>query len=247
MTPANAPALILGARSDIARGIAAALAKRGHPLMLAARGAERLDSDVSDLSIRYNCQVTAHEFDVLDLDGHKGFLDGLPSTPSIIICAIGLLGDQEKDAGDVKATRLIVESNYLAPCLFLEQAAARVAGAGRGGSIVAIGSVAGDRGRAKNYVYGSAKAGFAAYISGLRQKYANTDLHVMTVKPGFVRTAMTEDMDLPGLLTTDAEPFAERIVAAMGRGRQVYSDLRWRALMAVITHLPERIFMKTKF
>ena len=84
-------------------------------------------------------------------------------------------------------------------------------------------------------------------MSGLRQKYAGTDLHVMTVKPGFVRTAMTEGMDLPGPLTSDAEPFAERVVTAMEKGRQVYSDLRWRALMAVITHLPERIFMKTKF
>ncbi len=245
MTPANAPALILGARSDIARGIAIALAKRGHPLMLAARRAGELDRDVSDLSIRYNCEVTAHEFDVLDLDGHEAFLDSLPVAPSIIVCAIGVLGDQDKDAGDATATRLIVDSNYLAPCLFLEQAATRMVETG--GAIIAIGSVAGDRGRAKNYVYGSAKAGFAAYISGLRQKYANTDLHVMTVKPGFVRTAMTEGMDLPGPLTTDAEPFAERIVTAMERGRQVYLDLRWRALMSVITHLPERIFMKTKF
>ncbi|WP_372573999.1 SDR family NAD(P)-dependent oxidoreductase [Ruegeria jejuensis] len=246
MTPADRPALILGARSGIARGIAAALAKRGHPLMLAARRAGELDSDVSDLSIRYNCTVTAHEFDVLDLDGHAGFLDSLPATPSIIICAIGVLGDQERDAGDAQATKLVVDSNYLAPCLFLEQAASRMAQSG-GGSIVAIGSVAGDRGRAKNYVYGSAKAGFATYISGLRQKYAGSDLHVMTVKPGFVRTAMTEGMDLPGPLTSDAEPFAERVVSAMEKGRQVYSDLRWRALMAVITHLPERIFMKTKF
>lgn len=247
MTPANAPALILGARSDIARGIAVALAKRGHPLMLAARRAGELDRDVSDISIRYNCKVTAHEFDVLDLDGQADFLDSLPSPPSIIICAIGLLGNQDKDACDAAATRLIIESNYLAPCVFLERAAARMAKSGRDSSIVAIGSVAGDRGRAKNYIYGSAKAGFATYVSGLRQKYAGTKLHVMTVKPGFVRTAMTEGMDLPGPLTTDAEPFAERVVSAMERGKLVYSDMRWRALMGIITHLPERIFMKTKF
>ncbi len=247
MTPANSPALILGARSGIARGIAAALAKKGHSIMLAARNAESLEADVSDLTIRHQVEVSAHDFDVLDVDGHQRFLDGLPQAPAIVVCAIGVLGDQETDVGSASATKLIVDSNFVAPCLFLERVAAQMSESGQGGHIVGIGSVAGDRGRAKNYVYGSAKAGFAAYLSGLRQKYADSNLHVMTVKPGFVRTAMTEGMDLPGPLTTDAAPFAERVVAAMEKGKQVYYDLRWRALMGVITHLPERIFMKTKF
>ncbi|MBO9402570.1 SDR family oxidoreductase [Shimia sp. R9_3] len=247
MTPADTPALILGARSGIARGIAVALAKRGHPIMLAARNAQRLEADVSDISIRHSVEVSAHDFDVLDVAGHQSFLESLPMKPGIVVCAIGVLGDQEADTGDSAATRLIVESNFLAPCLFLEKVAAQMSASGRGGHIVGIGSVAGDRGRAKNYIYGSAKAGFAAYLSGLRQKYAASALHVMTVKPGFVRTAMTEGMDLPGPLTTDAEPFAERVVAAMEKGKLVYYDMRWRALMGVITHLPERFFMKTKF
>ena len=247
MNPSNRPVLVLGARSDIALEIAKVLAARGHPIMLAARDAKRLSADVSDFTVRYNIAATAHEFDVLDSDAHVRFLDDLPVTPAIIICAVGLLGDQDTDAGDPVATRRVIDTNYIAPCLLLEVAAARLAQSGAEASIVAISSVAGDRGRAKNYVYGSAKAGFSAYISGLRQKYAGSKLHIMTVKPGFVRTAMTEGMDLPGALTSDADAFAAKVVKSMDRGTLVYCDLRWRVLMGVITHLPEKIFMRLKF
>lgn len=247
MNPSDSPVLVLGARSDIAREIAKILAGRGHPVMLAARNAENLSADVSDIAVRHGVAVTGHEFDVLDIGSHARFLEDLPSSPAIIVCAIGLLGDQEADAGDATATRRIVDTNYLAPCLFLETAAARMSLTGTKASIVAISSVAGDRGRAKNYVYGSAKAGFTAYLSGLRQKYAASQLHIMTVKPGFVRTSMTEGMDLPGPLTCDADVFAAKVVKAMDRGSLVYCDLRWRVVMGIITHLPEKIFMRLKF
>ena len=247
MIPLDTPVLVLGARSDIAHEIGKVLAERGHPLMLAARNAESLAADLSNIAVRYNVTATGHEFDVLDTASHARFLDDLPLNPAIIVCAVGLLGDQDTDAGDAQATRQIVDTNYLAPCLFLETAAARMAQAGKKTAIIAISSVAGDRGRAKNYIYGSAKAGFSAYLSGLRQKYAASELHIMTVKPGFVRTTMTQDMNLPGALTSNPDEFAVKVVKALDRGAQVYCDLRWRVLMGVITHLPERIFMRLKF
>ncbi|MFU8883204.1 MAG: SDR family NAD(P)-dependent oxidoreductase, partial [Rhodobacterales bacterium] len=114
-------------------------------------------------------------------------------------------------------------------------------------ALIGISSVAGDRGRARNYVYGSAKAGFSAYLSGLRQKYASRPLLVMTVRPGFVATSMTEGMDLPAKLTTTPEALASRIIHALDKGRPVHVDLLWRAIMGIITHLPERIFMRLKF
>lgn len=247
MNPSDTPVLVLGARSDIAHEIAKKLAQRGHPLMLAARNSESLSADVSDISVRSNVTVSAHEFDVLSIDTYAQFFDGLPMAPRIIVFAVGLLGDQDSDAGDAEATRRIVDTNYLAPCLFLEMAAARMAQSGTKASIVAISSVAGDRGRAKNYIYGSAKAGLTAYLSGLRQKYAASKMHIMTVKPGFVRTTMTEGMDLPAALTSDADEFASKVVNAMDRGTQVYCNMRWRVLMGIITHLPEKIFMRLKF
>ena len=231
----------------MARAIAAMFAARGHPLMLAARNATRLERDVSDLSIRHQVEVTAHECDVTDIANHAAFLDSLGEVPGIVISAVGLLGDVEADAQDPAAIRAIIETNYLGPVALIEAVASRMARKGGKRSIIGIGSVAGDRGRAKNYIYGSAKAGFAAYLSGLRQKYVATDLHIMTVKPGFVRTAMTDGMDLPGALTADADDFAAKVVAAHDRGRMVYYDPKWSVVMGIIRTLPERIFVKTKF
>ena len=247
MIPVKSPVLILGARSGMAQSLASLLAAKGHPLMLAARKAETLEADVSDLKIRHQVEVTAHDFDVLDIKGHAAFWEALPQTPRIVICAIGLLGEQDDTAKDPALAERVIETNFTAPCLFLEMAGQKMDAAGNIGMIVGIGSVAGDRGRAKNYIYGSAKAGFAAYLSGMRQKYVDSQLRILTVKPGFVRTAMTEGMDLPGPLTSEPDDFAAQIVKAMERGKSVHYDLRWRLVMTIIKLLPEKIFMRTKF
>jgi len=107
--------------------------------------------------------------------------------------------------------------------------------------------VAGERGRAKNYLYGSAKAGFAAYLSGLRQRLDGTPVHVMTVKPGWVRTAMTEGMDLPAALTASPERIARLVKRALDRKRLVVTPFPWGAIMAVIRLLPESLFRKLRF
>ena len=114
-------------------------------------------------------------------------------------------------------------------------------------SVIGVGSVAGDRGRARNYWYGASKAGFAAALSGLRQKYARSQLHVMTVKPGFVATRMTEGMDLPAALTSTADAQAALIQRGLARGRHVVMDWRWRIVMAAIRAIPESAFRKMRF
>jgi NAD(P)-dependent dehydrogenase (short-subunit alcohol dehydrogenase family) len=178
---------------------------------------------------------------------HDAFIDALDPLPAIVVCAVGVLGDQDADAGDATATERVFDTNFVGPVLLLEKLAAKMAAAPHDTAIVGIGSVAGDRGRGKNYIYGSAKAGFAAYLSGMRQKYVDSKLQIMTVKPGFVRTAMTAGMDTPAPLTTDADAFAERVVKAQQAGKLTYYDLRWRILMFVIRHVPEPIFKKMKF
>ncbi len=247
MIPAESPVLILGARSDMARALALEFAKAGHPLMLAARNADSLSDDVQDLTVRFQAKVTTHDFDVLDTDSHATFLGDLPEVPAVVVSAIGFMGDQDENAISAEAARKVVDTNFLAPCLMLELCAGRLAELDRDTAIIGIGSVAGDRGRAKNYVYGAAKAGFATWLSGMRQKYVDSRLHIMTVKPGFVRTSATADMDLLGPLTDDPATFAKKVMKALKRKSQVYYDIKWRAVMGVITHLPERIFMKTKF
>lgn len=241
------PALILGAGSDIARALADQLAARGHALRLAGRDPARLERDQADLALRHGVEVTTHAYDATDLGGIEPFLDALPETPRIAVCAVGLMGDQEENARDPARAARVVATNFTGPALTLEALARRMAALGAPAAIIGISSVAGDRGRARNYVYGAAKAGFTAWLSGMRQKYVRSSLRVITVKPGFVATAMTEGMDLPGPLLTTPEALAGRVLRALDRGGMVHVDLRWRAVMGVITHLPERIFARTKF
>ena len=129
----------------------------------------------------------------------------------------------------------------------MEAAAKALAGIDGPTALIGISSVAGDRGRATNYLYGSAKAGFTAFLSGLRQKLSSTQVQVMTVKPGFVRTRMTEGMALPGMLTQTPENLARQVVAALKRGCLVFYPFPWRYIMAIIKSLPEALFMRIRF
>lgn len=244
---AQAPVLVLGAGSDIARAVAHALAARGHPLQLAARNPESLARDVADYTTRHGVAVTTHAYDATDLQGIEAFLDALPALPRIAVSAVGVMGEQDANARDPALAATVVATNFTGPALTLEALARRMDATGAPSAVIGISSVAGDRGRAKNYVYGAAKAGFTTWLSGMRQKYARRPILVMTVKPGFVATAMTEGMDLPEKLTTTPEALAARIVTALDRGRPVHVDPLWRIVMGIITHLPERLFMRTRF
>lgn len=243
------PVLILGARSDMALALAHDLAKRGHPLQLALRDPEGAERDRADLATRHGVPVSVHAYDALAPAqiAVPALLADLHAPPRIVISAVGLLGDQDADAADPERARLVIDSNFTGPALALEIIAAGMVAGGAPCAVIGIGSVAGDRGRAKNYVYGAAKAGFAAYLSGMRQKYARDPLHVMTVKPGFVATSMTEGMDLPAPLTLSPQAMSAGILRSLDRGRQVHYNWRWRLVMTVIKLLPEPIFMRTKF
>ena len=117
----------------------------------------------------------------------------------------------------------------------------------RSGTIIGISSVAGDRGRATNYIYGSAKAGFTAYLSGLRNRLAGQGVHVATISPGFIATRMTAGMDLPEKLTASPEEVAEAILAAQEKRRDVvYVRPIWRLVMMVIRSIPEPVFKRLK-
>ena len=236
--------LILGATSDIARATARAYAARGCRLLLAARNPSALTVDAEDLRIRYNVQVELFAFDMLDTAAHTAFINALPELPQTILCAVGILGEQVPAQSNSASAETIMRTNYLAPAVLLEQFAARMENRGQG-CIIGISSVAGDRGRASNYYYGSAKAGFTAFLSGLRNRLVKKNVHVITVKPGFVRTRMTEGMKLPGALTAAPEEVAKAIVRAQERGKNViYVRRIWRLIMLIIVHLPEIIFKR---
>ena len=237
-------ALIVGAASDIGRAIALAYAADGRSLVLAARRPERLERDAEDIRIRHRVSVQVAGFDILDTASHAALLDGLPELPGTVVSVVGLLGEQPVSAADPAAAETVMRTNYLAPCLFLGEVANRMERRGSG-TIIGVSSVAGDRGRASNYIYGSAKAGFTAFLSGLRNRLAATGVQVVTVKPGFVDTKMTEGMKLPPLLTAQPGEVGRAVLAAERKRRNaIYVRPIWFPVMTMIRLIPERVFKK---
>lgn len=246
LSPHEQPVLILGAKSDIARALAHTYAKAGHPLYLAARHSEQLIPDLSDISVRYNVSAKAVEFDALNVDSHQSFLDELLPAPFGVICVVGYLGEQEVAQRDFSEAKRIIDTNFTGLVSVLNLIANHFEQRGSG-FIVGVSSVAGDRGRQSNYLYGSAKAALSAYLSGLRNRLNAAGVQVLTVKPGFVQTKMTESMALPKALTADPEQVAADILRAQRRGRNVlYTRWYWQPIMATIKSIPEFIFKRMK-
>ena len=244
MTECRGWVLILGATSDIARMVARRYAAGGRAVILAARDPGAVAADAADLRVRHGVFVEVRRFEVLDLAGHASLLDGLPALPDTVVCLIGCLGVQAGAEVDPAAADEIWRTNFTAPAVLLGLIANRWAAGGHG-AIVAVSSVAGERGRASNYVYGSAKAGFTAFLSGLRARMVRRGVHVATILPGFVRTRMTEGMKLPPLLTAEPDDVARAILAAeAGRRDVVYVRPVWRVIMAIIRALPETLFKR---
>lgn len=239
-------ALVIGARSDIGIAVARAFAARGYAVQLAARNASSLEDDRKDIELRHRVSVTLHEVDALDLASHDAFVASLPVLPDVAVCAVGYMGEQKRNEASVEDMAKVMRSNFEGPASLFTVLANRMAARGSG-ALVGISSVAGERGRAANYVYGSAKAGFTAFLSGLRNRLAKdkTGVHVVTVLPGFVYTQMTQGMDLPAKLTAQPAEVGTAIVKAVEKGRDViYVRPIWQAVMLAIRNIPEFQFKK---
>jgi decaprenylphospho-beta-D-erythro-pentofuranosid-2-ulose 2-reductase len=238
--------LLLGAASDMAVAIARKFASKGYSIQLAARSANRLQPLQSDISIRYNQTCTLHEFDALVMEGHKGFFEGLESKPDVTICVFGYLGENERARVDWQEAEKIIHTNYTGAVSILNVISSFYASQKKG-IIAGISSVAGERGRQSNYIYGSAKAGFTAYLSGLRNRLFHEDVHVVTVQPGFVYTRMTENVKLPPPLTANPSQVANAVYKAVSRKQNViYIKWFWRWIMLIIKLIPEFLFKRLK-
>lgn len=236
--------LIIGAKSDIAKATAREYAKNGYDLYLAARNSEELEAFAQDVVTRTQKTVKLLELDILDYKSHQAFYDQLEEKPLGAISAIGYLGEQEKAQTDFDEAKQIMDTNYTG-VVSLFNIIANDFEKRRSGFIIGISSVAGDRGRKSNYIYGSAKAALTAYLSGLRNRLYDAQVHVLTVKPGFVATKMTEEMDLPEKLTAQPEEVAEDIYNAQQKNKNVlYTKWMWRWVMLIIRNIPEFQFKK---
>lgn len=238
--------LILGAGSDMAVAIARKYAAENYAIQLAARKPETLYALQQDLQIRNNVTVTSHAFDALDFESHTAFYQSLPVKPGVVICVFGYLGSQEEAQSNWQEASRILHTNYTGALSILNVVAEDMV-ARKAGTIIGISSVAGDRGRMSNYMYGSAKAGFTAYLSGLRNRLFHAGVHVLSVQPGFVNTRMTEGLTLPPLLTAQPEEVANDVFkAGVKKKNVIYTKWFWRYIMLIIRSIPEFMFKKLK-
>jgi decaprenylphospho-beta-D-erythro-pentofuranosid-2-ulose 2-reductase len=238
--------LILGATSEVALALADQLAAKSIHLILAARHSERIAPVKADLSIRYGVSVTIIEFDAANVKSHSDFYKNLSPKPDAAICVFGFLGDHNKAILDWEECSKILISNYVGAVSILNVIANDFEKR-KEGMLVGISSVAGERGRQSNYLYGSAKAGFTAYLSGLRNRLFKSNVHVLTVKPGFMKTKMLTGMNTPKFLTAQPAQAAAMVIKAMERRKNVlYIFPVWKWIMLAIKNIPESLFKRLK-
>jgi decaprenylphospho-beta-D-erythro-pentofuranosid-2-ulose 2-reductase len=239
--------LILGATSAIARATANAFAARGDALYLASRDQDELRRIAADIRLRYGVEVHHGLFDAEETATHEAFFKSvIAAMPDLsgVVLAFGYLGDQQA-ARDFSVGAKVIASNFTGAASILSHCANYLEPLQRG-FIIGISSVAGDRGRQSNYVYGAAKGALSLYLQGLRNRLHPGGVRVITVKPGFVDTAMT--YGLPGMFLVASPQFmGERIVRALDRSADVvYLPWFWRYIMLIIKHIPEPVFKRMK-
>jgi len=239
--------IVLGATSSIAREFARLAGEAGADVLLAARDLDDARVTADDIAIRSGRRCEAVAFDAGDAAGREALVararEFAGAAPISVFLAFGSMPAQADLDADPAKIGAAIAANFTDAAEILHRFAPVLEAQGRG-SVIALGSVAGDRGRLKNYVYGAAKAGLHAYLQGLRARLYRKGVHVVTVKPGFVDTAMT--WGLPGLFLV-AEPravAAAALRAATLKRDVVYAPRFWWGIMTVIRLIPERVFKK---
>ncbi|MEQ8361807.1 MAG: SDR family oxidoreductase [Cyclobacteriaceae bacterium] len=238
--------LILGATSDVGKAITFKYASHGHNIILAGRKIEELNIIRSDLEIRFEIKVEVYFFDAENIKTHTTFCDQLQPFPEKTFCVFGYLGNHELAQRDLIESTKIMMVNYVGAVSILSLIA-NIYEINKSGLIVGVSSVAGDRGRQSNYYYGSAKAGFTTYLSGLRNRLYKSGVHVLTVKPGFIDTKMIEGISTPKQLTASPLEVAKAIYNADKKKKNViYVISFWRVIMFIISVIPEFIFKRLR-
>lgn len=236
--------LIVGAKSDIAKEVARVYAKNGYDLYLASRHSDSLSDLAKDIQLRSSVKVQTKELDMVDFDSHEEFYNSLEPKPLGVIVVSGYMTDQKKCENDFAKTLNTINVNYTGAVSLLNIVANDME-KNKNGFMVGISSVAGDRGRKANYIYGSSKAAFSAYLAGLRNRLFQSGVKVLTVKPGFVATKMTQNLDLPEKLTAQPEEVANDIYNAQQKGKDIlYTKYIWRWVMMIIKNIPEVVFKR---
>lgn len=238
----------MGASSAIAQASARLFAESGDEIFLIARDADKLKVIANDLQSRGANKIGSAELDATDYQSHKAVIKQAIDTLGgidVFLIAHGTLPDQKKTEQSQKLTRQELEINALSIIDLLTRMANYFEERGQG-TIVVISSVAGDRGRQSNYVYGAAKGMLTIFLQGLRNRLFHSGVHVITIKPGFVDTPMTREFK-KGFLWASPEKVAKDIQAAIKKKKDVvYTPWFWRYIMMIINAIPETLFKRLK-
>lgn len=241
--------LIIGATSGIASACARLWAVEHCEFFLVARNAEKLELTAGDLRARGAGLIHTHLMDATAFEAHAGMLDACLAALGqidIALIAHGTLPDQGECEGDV-TTAIKEFTNNATSVIALGTLLANHFERQRCGTLAVISSVAGDRGRGSNYLYGAAKAAVTTFCDGLQARLFKVGVHVVTIKPGFVDTPMTQGLPLPGPLVASPAAVARRIVQGIGkRATTLYAPGFWALIMWVIRAIPQPLFKRLK-
>ena len=241
---------IFGATSDIAMAVARIYAESGWRLVLVGRNAESMAASAADLKVRGAAAVVVQTADFVKLDTMPEVARAAWSEFAgldIALLAYGTLPDQAASEADAATAEAALVANFTSPVLLLNEIARHFAAARRRGVIAAISSVAGDRGRMSNHIYGAAKGGLQRYLQGLRHRLHGAGVAVLDIRPGFVSTKMTANVPQGGPLWATPEKVAADITKAITARRAVlYTPWFWQGVMLIIRSVPSAIFHRTK-
>jgi hypothetical protein len=239
---------LFGATSDIAVAVGRRYAEKGWRLLLVGRDGAALDAAAADLVVRGAAETAVQVADFArsqDLPAVAEAAWDRFGGVDVALIAYGSMAPQRDAEEDAAVAASVIAVNFTSPAILLNALAARFQ-AQRHGTIAVITSVAGDRGRRSNYVYGGAKGGLQRFVEGLRHRLAASGVAVLDIRPGFVATKMTADLDRNGPLWASPERVAADIAGAVMRGRAVcYTPWFWRVIMLVVRVVPRFIFHRT--
>lgn len=239
--------IILGATSAMARAFARAVVAKGDGVLFAGRDMDDLAASAADAAARGAPVAEAHRFDARNPASFAPIIERARALEGAVSVAVfvGSMPAQAEIDADPSLVDGTVTDSFTGPARFLQAIAPLMEERGAG-NVVGVGSVAGDRGRLGNYVYGSAKAGFHTYLAGLRNRLGRSGVHVVTVKPGFVDTAMTWGLEGMFLVASPDKVAADILKAVRKKRNVIYTPFFWLGIMTIIRHIPEPIFKKMK-
>jgi decaprenylphospho-beta-D-erythro-pentofuranosid-2-ulose 2-reductase len=236
--------LIIGGNSDIGFEIAKEFYKNNNNnLYLTTQPNKKITKDINQLKNHKN-RLKLIKFDLLEFNNHKKFYNALDPKPDLVICSAGMFLNSEQILSNFELKEKMINTNFTGYASILDIIIDDFKRKNNG-CIIGISSVAGDRGRASNYMYGSTKSAFSSYLSGLRNSLKKFNINIITIKPGFVKTKMTNNIKMNKYLTATPEKVAKDVHKAWKRKKDiVYTPWYWKYIIIIIKIIPEKIFKK---